>query len=100
MADWDTASRCPDCNLPGKQVAEQIINNFDGKLITLSCGSKFCALANGESSVVWIVQVRSDGTIPDPQNHAMAPKEYVGFDDHIKQASAYAAMILKQSLSD
>ncbi len=99
MADWETASRCPECSQPGKVVTEQNLGH-DGKLLTLSCGSKFCQMANNDVSVVWIVQRRADGSIPDPQNHMSSPKEYKGFDDHVRQAEAYAQMLLNQSLGN
>ena len=98
MANWDDANRCPECNNPGKVVGERTLG-FDGTLITLSCGSKFCALENNDVSVVWVVQRRTDGSIPDPQNHTSSPKEYQGFDDHIKQAEEYATMVANQALS-
>ena len=99
MAEWEVARRCPDCNNPGKVVGEQSLG-FDGTFLTLSCGSKFCQMANNDVSVVWIVQRRADGSIPDPQDHRTSPKEYKGFDDHVRQAEAYAQMLLKQSLGN
>lgn len=64
MASWDEASRCPRCFASGKEVGKQK-DGGGGKVIILECHNDECAW--GETHERFLVQVRADGTIPDPE---------------------------------
>jgi hypothetical protein len=61
-ATWEDASKCPrDGQFTGKVVSRKSLGR-DGQLVTLECPEDNCPYhANG-----WIVQLRADGSIPDP----------------------------------
>lgn len=63
---WDEASRCPRDGTQGKIVferaAKDALGHVNGVLKTLECGLESCEY----SKTGWLVQVRPDGTIPDP----------------------------------
>ena len=65
MADWEDARRCPACNTPGKETGKIPAPSGNGNLITLHCVNSQCK----DKLIPWYVQVRSDGTIPDPTVH-------------------------------
>ena len=65
MADWEDARRCPACNTPGKETGNIPAPSGNGKLVTLHCVNNQCK----DKLIPWYVQVRSDGTIPDPTVH-------------------------------
>ncbi len=95
---WEVANKCPVCGLPGAEASTQHLG-YDGKLLTMACQSSLCATMNNGVSVLWMIQIRADGTIPDPQDHSGAPKEYSkDFDIQYKQAQELAQRILNESL--
>lgn len=66
MSDWETARKCPRCDQPGKETTNQMsAPSGDGKIIELKCQNLQC----DEKHMPWYVQVRSDGTIPEPTIH-------------------------------
>lgn len=65
MTSWEDASKCPTCGAGGREADRRAAPNGNGKMITLYCRNKTCE----DSKVPWYVQVRSDGTIPDPQHY-------------------------------
>lgn len=62
---WEDANRCPTCNQSGKEVSKRPAPDYNGSLITLACQSSLCP----DTSMLWYVQVRADGSIPDAQDH-------------------------------
>ena len=64
-ASWETAKRCPTCGSVGKEAAKRPAPSGNGFMLTLRCSNKTCS----DQSVPWYVQVRSDGTIPEPHKH-------------------------------
>ena len=65
MSDWEVARRCPACNVPGHETGKRPAPSGDGNLIELHCKNTACP----EINLPWYVQVRSDGTIPEPTVH-------------------------------
>ena len=60
MASWDEARRCPKCGHAGEETVKS--PGPDGsKIITLRCDTTVCLWYN----TTWVVQVLSDGTIPE-----------------------------------
>lgn len=71
MASWEEARKCPRCNQPGKQLIERP-DGAGGKVIILECQNEDDKAwgpspAEGFPGERYVVQVRADGTIPDPQ---------------------------------
>lgn len=86
MASWDEAKRCPRCNKPGAE-AGQKSDGGGGKLKFLECQNDQCVWFEEK----WVVQVRADGTIPDPSEsagqRAFPPQDNAvfGSDDQFEQ---------------
>lgn len=59
MASWAEASRCPKCEAPGEDIKTNRIPN--ATVHTLRCPTEGCRWYN----TTWIVQINSDGTIPE-----------------------------------
>jgi hypothetical protein len=71
MTTWDEASRCPrDGQYTGKVVSRKPMG-LAGQLVTLECPEDNCPYHD----IGWTVQVRRDGTIPEPTMDR--PKEFV-----------------------
>jgi hypothetical protein len=66
---YEEAKRCPKCSTPGEVVATNPGPRRDSKVETIECMNDLCLQAHER----WIVQVNSDGTIPDRQK---GPKEF------------------------
>ncbi len=97
MATWEQANKCPECKSAGKEISSQPIG-FDGKLVQLACENPFCKYSNNDVSVIWMVQVRPDGTIPDPQSTRSRPVEYSSeFERESKAANDYVRGLLDAS---
>lgn len=97
MATLEQANKCPDCGSTGEEISSQSIG-FDGKLVQLACKNAVCKYNNNDVNVIWMVQVRQDGTIPDPQSTRSRPVEYSSeFEREYKAAEAYVKGLLDAS---
>lgn len=84
----EEATRCPKCGKPGEDRKTLNVGGKNGlpigtKVHLIYCTTKLCRWYN----TCWQVQVRPDGTIPDPKNHTGSrDKIYAGFEGHDDQA--------------
>jgi hypothetical protein len=71
---WDEASACPNDGLTGKVVFRKPIPHVEGggQMITLTCPNERCEY----STAGWIVQTRSDGSIPDKVDPTTRDKNF------------------------
>jgi hypothetical protein len=67
MASWEEARRCPRCGTAGVEVGQQS-DGGGGKIKVLECHNEACSW--GETHERFMVQIRHDGTIPDPEESA------------------------------
>lgn len=66
MADYEEAKRCPKCQQPGDKVSEHSAGpefKPGTKAHIIMCRNELCRWYD----TTWVVQVRPDGTVPDPQ---------------------------------
>lgn len=61
----DAARRCPRCEQPGVE-EKRTPQSKGGMTITYGCKNDRCRWFNQPG---WVVDVRPDGTIPDPNRH-------------------------------
>lgn len=73
MASWDEARLCPKCKQPGKEI-NRMPDGAGGQVVVLECANPADQIwgpyMEGERQMPgerYVVQVRSDGTIPDPE---------------------------------
>ena len=63
-SSWDDARRCSTHKMAGKELSRTVggrgTSLAGSKIITLECPESGCPIGT------WIVQVRPDGTIPEP----------------------------------
>ena len=69
MPSMEEAARCPRCDQPGMQNGSKP-GPKRSKVLTYICGNKLCRWYN----TGWVVQVGSDGSIPDRRQ---GPKQFV-----------------------
>lgn len=65
---FDQARRCPECNELGRAHGTRPAdpsNRRAGQLHIFTCGNDRCKKYDRD----WIIQVRADGTIPEPTKH-------------------------------
>jgi hypothetical protein len=63
---FETAKRCPRCQQPGRQNSIQPApERHMGNIHIYSCANDRCDRAGR----TWIIQVRPDGSIPEPTMH-------------------------------
>lgn len=79
ISTFEEAKRCPRCNQPGEDRKQIPAPGIPGaKVHTIYCVSQLCPWYD----TPWLVQVNSDGSIPQPQDHTRTPKVYQGFETH------------------
>lgn len=61
----DAARRCPRCEQPGVEVNKKSLRG-GGTSFTFGCRNERCRWFNQPG---WVVDVRPDGTLPDPHRH-------------------------------
>lgn len=61
----DAARRCPRCQQPGVEMNQKPQRN-GGVSYTFGCKNERCRWFNQPG---WVVDVRPDGTLPDPNRH-------------------------------
>lgn len=63
MATLEEARKCPKCDQPGKEESRRPAGRGQGDLVTFICQTTLCMWFGG---VCRVVQIRPDGSIPDP----------------------------------
>lgn len=62
MATWEEARRCPKCEEAGQEAGVRHLPRAQGRLVRLMCPNPKCKWFK----TYWSVQVRPDGSVPDP----------------------------------
>jgi hypothetical protein len=83
MVTLEEASRCPKCNQPGVEVSRTRVvpkrgvfgqaETSGGQLVTFQCQTKLCRWFG---DICRVVQIRPDGTVPEPDMRINKAKEY------------------------
>jgi hypothetical protein len=82
MATLEEAKRCPKCEQPGEE-GQLVSREANGsRNVQIWCRNKRCKWFN----TAWTITIRSDGSVPDPQDHSGKAKQYVGFEEHDRMA--------------
>jgi len=92
---WDEASQCPRDGLTGKVESRRRIPKgaaeVGGQLVTLTCPGTNCEY-NG---IGWTVQLRPDGTIPEPVERGQRERSFP-----VLPGSATRAQAVRDALAE
>lgn len=94
---YDTARRCPTCEQLGQRIGTRSLpERGQGSLHIFRCQNDRCPKSGRD----WIVQVRPDGSIPEPNTNREKsfPQEKGVARSRIEKAQASADRSMNQSL--
>lgn len=94
MATLEEAKKCPKCHEPGQEISARQLDRIKGKLLTFMCMTESCKWFK----TTYVVQVKPDGTVPEPDTRPRSSKVYVPTEEEIAAINRNAQLAHDQSL--